>query len=252
MDKTAQYGQMDFNLPHDVIKLPTGGIFYKPKKESLKVGFLTANDENLLMSPNVFKDGIVYNLLKNKIYEPGFDINQLMDVDVQAILIFLRNTSFGSEYNLELVDPANNQKFNIIYNFDSVSYKESKVSPDNDGYFNFTTPVTKKNIKLKVLNLGDQRELDKIQEQYPKGMVAPIITKKLEKHIVSIDGQTEKQEIAKFVTNLPIRDSKEIQKFMVDCEPSLDLDRTVIAPSGEEVSFRLTFGVDFFRPFFGV
>jgi len=42
MDQSAQYGQMDFNLPHDVVSLPSKGIFYKPKKESLKVGFLTA------------------------------------------------------------------------------------------------------------------------------------------------------------------------------------------------------------------
>jgi hypothetical protein len=26
---------MEFNLPHDVVKLPSGGVFYKPKKESL-------------------------------------------------------------------------------------------------------------------------------------------------------------------------------------------------------------------------
>jgi hypothetical protein len=252
MDQSTQYGQMDFNLPHDVVKLPSKGIFYKPKKESLKVGYLTANDENLLMSPNVFKDGLIYNLLRNKIYEPGFDINQLMDVDVQAILIFLRNTSFGSEYTLELVDPSNNQKFSISYNFDSVSYLEPKVKPDENGLFSFTTPVTKKSLKLKILNVGDQRELEKVQEQYPKGMIAPIVTKKLEKHIVELDGRTDKQEISKFVTNLPIKDSKEIQKFIVDCEPSLDLNRTVVAPSGEEVGFRLTFGVDFFRPFFGI
>ena len=36
MDEAAHYGQMDFNLPHDVIKLPSKGIFYKPRKESIK------------------------------------------------------------------------------------------------------------------------------------------------------------------------------------------------------------------------
>ena len=32
MDTSAQYGQMDFNLPHDVVELPSKGIFYKTKK----------------------------------------------------------------------------------------------------------------------------------------------------------------------------------------------------------------------------
>jgi hypothetical protein len=40
----------NFNLPHDMVILPTGGIFYKSKKKSIKVGYLTANDENYLMS----------------------------------------------------------------------------------------------------------------------------------------------------------------------------------------------------------
>jgi hypothetical protein len=50
------------------------------------------------MSQNATKDGIVNTLLKNKIYEPGFDVDQLLTVDVQAILLFLRNTAFGPEY----------------------------------------------------------------------------------------------------------------------------------------------------------
>ena len=252
MDQSTQYGQMDFNLPHDIVSLPTKGVFYKPKKESLKVGYLTASDENLLMSPNIFKDGLVFNLLKNKIYEPGFDVNQLLDVDVQAILIFLRNTSFGADYELELIDPANGKPFKINYVFDSVDYKDSIHKPNPDGYFNFVTSVTKKNLKLKLINLGEQRELEKIQQNYPQGMVAPIVTKKLEKHVVEVDGIKGKGEIAKFINNLPIKDSKEIQKYIIDCEPRLDLDRTVIAPSGEEVSFKLSFGVDFFRPFFRI
>ena len=37
-----------FNLPHDIVTLPTGGIFYKSKKNKIKVGYLTANDENFL------------------------------------------------------------------------------------------------------------------------------------------------------------------------------------------------------------
>ena len=50
MDNTQQYGQMNLNLPHDVVPLPSQGLFYKNKKKSLKVGYLTAQDENILLS----------------------------------------------------------------------------------------------------------------------------------------------------------------------------------------------------------
>ena len=58
--------------------------------------------------------------------------------------------------------------------------------------------------------------------------------------------------IATFVQEMPIGDSKYIRRFMVDNEPRLDLSKEVIAPSGERVMVDITFGVEFFRPFFGL
>jgi hypothetical protein len=252
MEQSEIYGQMDFNLPHDVVNLPTKGIFYKPKKESLKVGYLTATDENILMSPNSLKDGIVTSLLKNKVYEPGFDVNQLLEVDARVILIFLRNTSFGTEYNYELTDPLTNKRFEITITLENISYEEPKVKPNELGLFEFVLPKSNKKVLLKLLSLGDISDLDKIKDSYPNGMVAPTITKTLEKHIIEIDGNRDREYISSFISRLPIADSKSIRKFIKDCEPSLDLKKTVIAPSGEKVTFEVAFGVEFFRPFFTV
>jgi len=252
MDQSTQYGQMDFNLPHDIVKLPSGGVFYKPKKESLKVGYLTANDENLLASPNILNDGLIYNLLKNKIYEPGFDVNQLLDVDVQAILIFLRNTSFGSEYDYKLKDPRTDLYFDATIIVEQIKIKDAEILPDENGFFNFLLPKTKKNVKLKLLNLGDERELDKMKDLYPENMVAPIVTKRLEKSIISVEGDNNREVISKFITQIPISDSKDLRKFLKKCEPTLDLVKDVIAPSGERVAVNVTFGAEFFRPFFGI
>ncbi|MEY4572900.1 MAG: hypothetical protein RLZ10_2157 [Bacteroidota bacterium] len=244
------YGQIGFDLPHDVVKLPSGGIFYKPKKATLKVGYLTANDENILMSPNASKDGLINTLLRNKIYEPNFDVKQLLDGDVQAILLFLRNTAFGSDYNFNLIDPATNTPFESTIIFDEVDFLPAKNKPDDEGFFFFTLPKSNKKLKLKLLTIGEKRELDELNSKYPQGMVAPVITKKLEKHIISIDGEEERTKIVTFIPQMPIADSKALKKFLDDCEPKPDLRRTVIAPSGEKVNVDFTFGVEFFRPFF--
>ena len=93
MDTTQQYGQQNFNLPHDVVKLPSGGVFYKNKKKSVKVGYLTAADENILMAgDSIGKDGLVITLIRNKIYEPDLRPDELLQGDLEAILIFLRNS----------------------------------------------------------------------------------------------------------------------------------------------------------------
>ena len=92
MDNSTQYGQQNFSLPHDVVKLPSGGVFYKSKKKSIKVGYLTAADENLLMGgASMGNDSVIMTLLRNKIYESDIKPEELLQGDIQAILIFLRN-----------------------------------------------------------------------------------------------------------------------------------------------------------------
>jgi hypothetical protein len=252
MEQSQIYGQMDFNLPHDVVNLPSKGIFYKPKKESLKVGYLTANDENLLMSQNTPKEGIVVSLLKNKIYEPGFDVTQLIDVDVQAILIFLRNTAFGPEYNFKLKDPANGNEFDTALLIDEINYLGATHSPNEDGFFKTTLPKSNSSVTCKILNLREENIIQEIQNNYPKNMVAPTITKRIEMQIVELNGDSNREKISKFVNQMPIQDSKHLRKFLRECEPKLDLIKTISAPSGEKVIVEITFGVEFFRPFFSI
>ena len=249
MEENVQYGQMDFNLPHDVVQLPSKGKFYKNGKKAIKVGYLTAQDENILLSANR-TENIVTTLLKNKIYEPDIRVTDLLEGDVEAILIFLRNTSFGAEYNFLLKDPVTDKEFEKTIMLDELDIIEPKIQPNDDGLFEFNLPRSGVNIKCKLLTIGDTDEISKLSDTYPKGITPPTVTKKLEKHIVSVDGNTDREYISKFVINLPIMDSKFIRNTLVDCVPRLNLNRTVTAPSGEKVNIRITFGAEFFRPFF--
>jgi hypothetical protein len=176
----------------------------------------------------------------------------MIDTDVQAILLFLRNTSFGPEYNMKINDPATNKLFEVTVLIDQVDYVTPKFKSDDEGLFEYQLPKSGVKVKLKLLSIGEQKEIENVVDSYPKGVVAPTITKRLEKHIVEIDGNRDKGQIAEFITKMPISDSKAIRKHISECEPKLDLKQTVVAPSGEKVSFDITFGVEFFRPFFGI
>lgn len=240
-----------FNLPHDIVTLPTGGIFYKSKKSKIKVGYLTANDENFLMSATQNnKDNLIVSLLRNKIYEHDIKPEELLDGDIEAILIYLRNTSFGPEYTVNLTDPKTGKLFESTIVLDELNIKQTQVKPDENGLFITKLPKTGVTVKLRPLNYGDNIEIEKMELSYPVGRVVPKITWRLNKQIVEIDGNNNPQDISMFIDQLPIMDSKHIRNFMRDNQPSLDLSRTVIAPSGELVSFEIAFGVEFFRPFF--
>ena len=105
-------------------------------------------------------------------------------------------------------------------------------------------------VKCKLLTVGEVQELNDMLEKYPNNVTAPIVTNRLSKQIISVDDNTDREFITSFVIKLPIMDSKFIRNSLSNSEPKLDLERSLNAPSGEELTVRVTFGVEFFRPFF--
>ena len=248
-------GQSGFNLPHDVIELPSKGLYYKSKKKNVKVGYLTAVDENILSNFDGSKnitESIILPVLRNKLYERDLRPEELLDGDVEAILLFLRNTAFGPEYKVTVTDPQTGVPFVTSVFLDELNYKKTEHQPDENGLFQVELPVSKTKVALKILTLSERIEIDKIIKSYPSERVAPSVTTKLAKQIHSIEGDIDRNKIAMFVETMPIGDSKFIRRFVFDNEPRLDLSKEVIAPSGERVMVDIAFGVEFFRPFLSV
>jgi hypothetical protein len=243
---TQQYAQQDFSVPHDVVPLPSGGVFYKSKKKSIKVGYLTASDENILMAGG---NEMTLNLLRNKVFESDLRPEELIEGDIEAILIFLRNTAFGPEMELNLTDPSTSKPFTATIRLDELSIIKGQ-EPNEDGSFTIQLPVTNASVKLRPLTYSQIAEISKMAETYPQGRVVPRRTWRLQKEILSINGSEDKGEISKFIEAMPIADSKFIKKFMNENEPRLDLRRVVMTPSGEKLTVNVGFGVEFFRPFF--
>lgn len=247
-DSVKVYGQQNFNLPHDVLELPSGGKFYKSKKKSVKVGYLTASDENLIMSSP--PDELIMNLVRTKLYEPDLRPDEMLNGDIEAVLIFLRNTAFGPEYNVSVVDPKTNQRFSTSILLDELDFKKDVQTPEEDGTYVTTLPRSEASVTLRPLTYKELQDINKQASAYPQGRIAPKVTWKLQKQIVSVNGDANQSVINSFIEGLPIVDSKYIRNFLDDNEPRLDLRKTVITPSGEKVSVDITFGVEFFRVFF--
>jgi len=247
--------QSNFNLPHDVIQLPSKGIFYKSKKKSIKVGYLTAQDENLLANfdPKVsLNESIVLPLLQRKIYEKDIKAEELTDGDVESILLFLRNTSFGPEYTISVRDPKTDNNFSTTILLDELNYTKPKVQPNENGTYSLTLPMSKAQIEIKMMTLGDRVNLEKDIRNYPANLIAPVVTMRLSKQIISVNGKTDRGDIEIFIESMPIADSKFIRRFSLENEPKLDLRKEVIAPSGEKAMVDIAFGVEFFRPFISI
>jgi len=245
--------RLDPTIAYDVIPLPSQGIYYPNKKKNIKVAFLTASDENILSSPSLIANNLVVDeLLKRKVLDKDINVDDIVEEDRQAILFFLRNTAFGSDYEVTTTDPKTSETFTTRIDLSNIKIKDFILKEDINGEYEFYLPVSKFPITFTFLTKKQEDELKKIEDSWNGVGVPPIKTKELEFIIKSINGVKDPMQLKNFIEKMPIRDSQEFRKFVKENKPGLDLSQTVIAPSGEEVQVSIGFGVEFFRPFYGI
>jgi hypothetical protein len=245
--------RIDPTIQYDVVELPSRGIHYENKKKSLRVSYLTAADENILSSANLLASSkMIDELLKRKILDKDFDIEELCEEDKQAILIFLRNTAFGTDYKYTMVDPKTEKEFTLNIDLSELKYKDFTLETDSNGEFKYHMEKSEVGITFKFLTNKQEREIQEIEKSWNGNGVAPIVTKQLEMMIKSVAGNKDLMNIRNFVDRLPIKDSQDFRKFIKENKPGVDLTQKITTPSGDTIQIIIGFGVEFFRPFYGL
>jgi len=245
--------KIDPTIAYDVIELPSRGIHYTTKKKSVRVAYLTASDENILSSPSFLSTNtVITELLKRKILDKDLPIDEIVEEDRQAILIFLRNTAFGSEYSLTITDDKTGESFTANVDLGSLKLKDFNLTEDSNGEYSYTLEKSKTDVTFKFLTQKQEAEIEKIKESWNGNGIAPIVTKQLEMMIKSVGGTRDALKIRSFIETMPIKDSQDFRKFTQNNKPGLDLTQQVTTPSGEDVQVKIGFGVEFFRPFYGI
>ena len=158
---------------YDVIQLPSNGQCYKSKMDRVPVAYLTAYDENIITSPNLYKDGLVIDfLLKNKIVNKDINPDDLVSGDVDAITLFLRATSYGPEFPIVVRDPETGEQIDTTVDLTTLKPREFKLVGDENGWFEFETPIKKDKIKFRYLTRKQEKQLQKVTELENNGTKA--------------------------------------------------------------------------------
>ena len=159
------YNNTDGDVAYDIIELPSNGEPYKSKISRVPVAYLTAYDENMITSPNLYKDGLVIDmLLKNKIVNSDIDVDELVSGDADAIILFLRATSYGAEFPIMVSDPETGEQIDSVVDLTTLKPREFKLKADENGYFDYTTPIRKDKIKFRYLTRKQEKNLQRVTE----------------------------------------------------------------------------------------
>jgi hypothetical protein len=242
----------DLMTSYEIVKLPSKGLFYKNKISEVAVEYMTSKDEDLLTTPSLIENGTVLDvLLKRKIKTKGVVADDLLAGDRNAIILFLRSSSYGSTYTVQVPDPRTNAIFKTEVDLLKLRYKKINEEPDADGHFTVKLPMRKKTVKFRLLTSGEETMLFKkaeaVQEAYGQEF-NEYSTLKLKSHIVSIDEKTDRTYIGKFVDAMPALDALTIRRKIIDVSPDVDMEYEFVAKDGYKFKAQLSVGIDFFFP----
>ncbi len=276
------FNNIDSNAQYDVIQLPSNGQCYRSKVDRVPVAYLTAYDENIITSPNLYKDGLVIDfLLKNKIVNGEINVEDLVTGDADAIILFLRATSYGPEFPIVVNDPETGEQIDSVVDLTTLKPRDFKLIGDENGWFEYVTPVKKDTIKFRYLTRKQEKQLKKVTELEGLGTKAAMLdreretllaaimndkylpeiekknirmavksmegwakklrevnnseftrmmTNNLQLQIMSVNGNTDREFIRKYINQMPARDSLMLRKYINDNRPGIDFTITVERP----------------------
>ena len=165
ISNSTTFNNIDSNAQYDVIQLPSNGECYKSKVDRVPVAYLTAYDENIITSPNLYKDGLVIDfLLKNKVMNNEINVDELVSGDADAIILWLRATSYGPDFPIVVADPDTGEQIETTVDLSKLKPKEFNLKGDENGWFEFVTPIKKDTIKFRYLTRKQEKQLKKVTE----------------------------------------------------------------------------------------
>jgi len=252
----AEFG---LDIPTELVPLPSNGKVY-PLDSSLhmtdtvEIRPMTAREEDILTSRALLKKGtVITELIRSCLIDRSINANDLLTGDRNALMVAIRITGYGPEYNTEIECGECNSKMEHAFDLSSLPIKRLDIEPvvAGNNLFEFALPYSKKIVKFRFLTGRDEEEISVMNEKQKKlGLSTESnITTNLLHSIVSIEGIEDRSKIANFIKHMPARDSLALRNYIKNNEPGVIMRQETTCPSCshvEEVSMPL--GVNFLWP----
>jgi hypothetical protein len=258
-NRTPPGMMQEIQIPSAQVPLPSRGLVYPVdsplhKQEFVDIKAMTAQEEDILMSRALIKKGTVINeLIRSCLLTPGVLVNDMLAGDRNALMVAIRITGYGPEYTPVVQCPSCEQKTEYPIDLSNLDIKPLEIAPVETGVnrFAFRLPVSSREVNFRFLTGKDEEEIAAIVEAKKKKGIAvdSVITTRLISAIVSIDGNTDRNFVAKQIPYLSARDSLALRKYMEKHEPGIDMRCDFECPNcGHSEEVALPMGASFFWP----
>lgn len=159
------------DVKYDIIPLPSNGQCYpidSPLRSGrIPVAYLTAMDENLISSPNMYRDGkIIDIILERKILLENVKPSDLVNGDRDAIVLWLRATGYDTGFPIVATHPKTGKKYDVTIDLSKIKYLDFNLEGNDDGNFEFVTKNSKDKLLFNFTTKDEENEIrDAILEE---------------------------------------------------------------------------------------
>ena len=252
---------LDFVTPTEFVDLPSRGRFYAVDhpfhaKETIEIRYMTAKDEDILTNQTLLRKGVALEkLLQNILSNNEVDPSTLLIGDRNAIIIAARSTGYGPVYATAVDCPGCGEKVTYDFNLNEVrittgeDVDDKEIVETDDGTFVVKLPLTKVDAEMRLLTGKDEVETARSTQNKKDPIFDNILTSQLERVIVSLNGETDRNVINKFIELMPAYDSRYLREAHAAVTPAIDLAQAFECSScNHEQKMAVPFTVDFFWP----
>jgi hypothetical protein len=251
----------DFTIPTDVVPLPSEGKVYPAGHplsgaKGVEIRSMTAREEDILTSRALLKNNkVISMLLKACMVDKTVDTDKLLIGDRNAILIGIRITGYGPEYETAITCPECRETVKRSVDLRELPIKQfpKDMGPVKPGVneFDFILPRLGKKVVFKLMDGADEKELMSYAENSKKqGIIEELVTTRHLIMIQSIGGETDKGKLAQIIRNMPASDSRAFRKHVDKITPGVELTMPFVcgACGTETKEVEVPLGTEFFWP----
>lgn len=263
VDEQPKQSKKQYEFPTELIDLPSQGKCYPSSnplsKGQIYIKYMTAKEEDILASQNLIRKGVVLDKLFESIVVDDVNINDILIGDKNAILLATRVLGYGADYLAEVTDPSGGGKQEVNINLAKIQIKDVDIlTLNSENRYEFELPISKKKIVFKLLTHGDEINITaetQALERLKKGNKNDVsasqdVTTRLRYMILSVDGNTDRGYINKWIINeFLARDNRSFREYVKKISPDLDLTFEFVSDiTGESEVMSIPFGINFFYP----
>ena len=169
MKQNVMKEEFGWTVPVESVPLPSRGKLYNPdtalyNRETIPIKAMTAHEEDILSSQAFIKEGVVIQqLIRSCVTDKTFNVEDLTIGDRNALMIAIRITGYGSQYDAVTTCQNCSHSNKNSFNLSDLPIKRLSLNPVQEGKnaFEFILPVTKKKVIFKFLSAKDEKDRSK-------------------------------------------------------------------------------------------